>query len=224
MNYTVKAKIHEICESVRDEYLLNALEESESVSEKDILKMKKFLNENITRIEKMLVEEGYLELGRKIIEESFKTVAKNIGTSTAAGALGGAAGAAATMYGPQAIQAAGEKLSQLGSALGAKVDQLSNVANTKVDEIINAMQANLGSLAAQDPSLALKIYQMNPELASKIASDPDFAKGFVQQLGKNLIEPVQNVANQVADTVQDAVEPVSNVVNSVSDIANGLFH
>ncbi len=53
-------KIDLIIESIRDEYMINLLEEG-SVSELESLKTKKFLNENLNRIRKMLVEEGALD-------------------------------------------------------------------------------------------------------------------------------------------------------------------
>ena len=126
MNYTMKSKVHEICENVRDEYLLNALEENTNVSEVDVLRMKKFLNENISRIEKMLVEEGYVEYGRQIIEESFKTVAKNVGLA-GAGALAGAAGLEAAQH-PEAIQQA---ITNAGEHIKGAWDHLTSQVNNQ---------------------------------------------------------------------------------------------
>ena len=53
-------KLDLILENVRDEYMINLLEEG-STTELETLKTKKFLNENLNRIRKMLVEEGALE-------------------------------------------------------------------------------------------------------------------------------------------------------------------
>jgi len=49
-----KAKLHEIVESVKEEYLLNVIEES--TSEIEVLKTKKFLNETASIVEKILLE------------------------------------------------------------------------------------------------------------------------------------------------------------------------
>jgi len=51
------AKIDLIIENIRDEYMINLLEEGE-VSELETLKTKKFLNESLGRIREMLIEEG----------------------------------------------------------------------------------------------------------------------------------------------------------------------
>ncbi len=53
-------KIDLILENIRDDYMINLLEEGET-SELETLKTKKFLNENLSRIRHMLIEEGALE-------------------------------------------------------------------------------------------------------------------------------------------------------------------
>ena len=49
-----KAKLHEIVESVKEDYLLNVIEES--TNEVEVLRTKKFLNETSAIVEKMLLE------------------------------------------------------------------------------------------------------------------------------------------------------------------------
>jgi len=53
-------KLDLILENIRDEYMINLLEEGE-VSELETLKTKKFLNENLARIRGILVEEGAMD-------------------------------------------------------------------------------------------------------------------------------------------------------------------
>ena len=53
-------KLDLILENIRDEYMINLLEEGE-VSELESLKTKKFLNKSLGRIRSMLVEEGALD-------------------------------------------------------------------------------------------------------------------------------------------------------------------
>jgi hypothetical protein len=82
-------KIDLILENIRDEYMINLLEEG-SVSELETLKTKKFLNENLNRIRGMLIQEGALD-----------SVKQHLGNNwgkylAGAGALG--AGAAANHY------------------------------------------------------------------------------------------------------------------------------
>jgi len=49
-----KAKLHELVESVKEDYLLNVIEES--TNEIEVLRTKKFLNETSAIVEKMLLE------------------------------------------------------------------------------------------------------------------------------------------------------------------------
>jgi uncharacterized protein YjbJ (UPF0337 family) len=66
-----KLKLHEICESVKENYLLNTIEES--TNEVEILKTKKFLNETTATIERILVEENIVDaIKAQIIEEGIK--------------------------------------------------------------------------------------------------------------------------------------------------------
>ncbi len=94
-------KLDLIIENVRDEYMINLLEEGET-TELETLKTKKFLNENLNRIRKMLIEEGALE-----------GVKQHLGNNWGkylAGAGAGAAGLAANHYlgGDDSVDARGE--------------------------------------------------------------------------------------------------------------------
>ncbi len=70
-------KIDLILENIRDEYLINLLEEGET-SELETLKTKKFLNENLGRIRKMLVEEGAVENIREHLSENWGHYLNNL--------------------------------------------------------------------------------------------------------------------------------------------------
>ena len=63
-------KIDLILESIRDEYMINLLEESE-VSELDALKTKKFLNESLGRIRSALIEENSLGTVKEYLAHSW---------------------------------------------------------------------------------------------------------------------------------------------------------
>ena len=65
-------KLDLILENIRDEYMINLLEEGES-SELQTLKTKKFLNENLNRIRGMLVEEGTLNQVQELLENRWAT-------------------------------------------------------------------------------------------------------------------------------------------------------
>jgi len=231
----LKARVHEICESVRDEYLLTALEESENLSEKEILKMKKFLNESLNRIEKMLVEEGYVELGKAMIEEAFK-VSDRVKDYGKAG-LGAAAGAAGAMYGPQAVQYVGQKASELANAAGEKINQFANTAKEQFQniasqaqemsqELIDKMQENLGEFAGKNQDLLIQLYKTNPDLAHKIAFDPDFARGFLQGAIESSPERFQDALNTIDANVHGmtdfygALAGVPTLQDKISELAD----
>ena len=69
MDKFTQRKLHEIVESVKEDYLLNVIEESSSDAE--VLKTKKFLNETALIIESMLVEEGLGDGMKEILKDAF---------------------------------------------------------------------------------------------------------------------------------------------------------
>ena len=79
-------KLDLILESIRDEYMINLLEEGE-VSELETLKTKKFLNENLNRIRGMLVEEGALDSVKNHLANNWGKYLAGAG-ALGAGALG----------------------------------------------------------------------------------------------------------------------------------------
>ena len=79
-------KIDLIIESIRDEYMINLLEEG-TTSELETLKTKKFLNENLNRIRKMLIEEGALEGVKQHLGDNWGKYLAGAG-AVGAGALG----------------------------------------------------------------------------------------------------------------------------------------
>ncbi len=70
-------KIDLILENIRDDYMINLLEEG-TASELETLKTKKFLNENLSRIRRMLIEEGALENIREHLSENWGHYLNNL--------------------------------------------------------------------------------------------------------------------------------------------------
>jgi len=64
-------KLDLVLENTRNKYKLGLLEESEGMSEKDLLKGKIMINEATMDIRKMLVENGVMQQTKDILEESF---------------------------------------------------------------------------------------------------------------------------------------------------------
>ena len=139
MDIYTKNKVHEICESVKDDYLLSAIEENQGISEVGVLRMKKFLKESVSRIEKMLVEEGYLDYGKAIIEESFKASVNDIKNKA-----GQAINAAAPYAKAAAPYAKGAGLVGAGAAAGGAAGLAYGLnAGAKNSELINNAEKRL---------------------------------------------------------------------------------
>jgi len=76
-------KLDLILENIRDEYMINLLEEGE-VSELEALKTKKFLNESLDRIRGMLVEEGAMDAVKQHLANNWGKYLAGLGTAGAA--------------------------------------------------------------------------------------------------------------------------------------------
>jgi hypothetical protein len=64
-------KLDLILENVKNKYTLGLLEEGESVSEIDLLKGKILINESLSTIRKILVEEGTITNVQNVLEEAW---------------------------------------------------------------------------------------------------------------------------------------------------------
>ncbi len=79
-------KIDLVIESIRDEYMINLLEEG-SVSELQTLKTKKFLTENLSRIRHMLINEGTMGKVQDHLKDNWGKYLGGAGAAAGAGAL-----------------------------------------------------------------------------------------------------------------------------------------
>ncbi len=79
-------KLDLILENIRDEYMINLLEEG-SVTELETLKTKKFLNENLSRIRKMLIEEGAMDGVKQHLGDNWGKYLTGIGGAVGANEL-----------------------------------------------------------------------------------------------------------------------------------------
>ena len=69
-------KLDLILENIRNSYTLNLLEESSAtdVSEREVLKGKKLINESTMMLRKMLIQEGVMEDVKAVIGSQFKSI------------------------------------------------------------------------------------------------------------------------------------------------------
>ena len=123
-------KLDLILENIRDEYMINLLEEGE-VTELQTLKTKKFLNENLNRIRAMLIEEGAMDAVKQHLGDNWGKYLAG------AGALGGAAaGADAWSDTPTAAGVEGIMGSDLpvGDKVGMAGEAIANQAGGAMDQ------------------------------------------------------------------------------------------
>ncbi len=73
-------KLDYILESIRDEYMINVLEEG-SVTELESLKTKKFLNESIQSVRGILIQEGVMDSVKGNLANNWKKYAAGAGTA-----------------------------------------------------------------------------------------------------------------------------------------------
>jgi len=151
-------KLDLIIENIRDEYMINLLEEG-TASELETLKTKKFLNENLSRIRGILVEEGAMDQVKQHLGD-------NWGKYLAGAGAAGAAGLGNTETGGEIIDQlrtqstdVGEKLADAaGNAINSGVDAAGNLADTVTDQtpmtnldIVNQTQAGIEGFANISP-------------------------------------------------------------------------
>jgi hypothetical protein len=192
-------KIDLILENIRDEYMINLLEEG-SVSELETLKTKKFLNENLYRIREMLIEEGALD-GVK------NHLANNWGKYLAgAGALG--AGAAAHHYGLD--------------------DRLTNIANMemKYGDKFNAIPAIEGTLKGTGNQIADDISGAYDKVAGaasgaydKVADAAGGAYDSAKETLGGAYDSAKETLGKAADATEAAADRVSGVVGGAATIS-----
>jgi len=202
MNIYEKQRVHEICESVKDSYLLGLLEESE-VSEVEVLKTKKFLNETTSRIERMLIEEGLYDLGKSVIEEAFKMP----GAEAAQKMVQGAA---------QKIHGAGKAAQRMGMAAGRKLDAAATGARNLGASGFNAAGTVSGKMMQNQGALANGVAGAGLAGAGALGIA---GAGAAYDAAYREMDP----AGYAADQIADAAEPYVNAAGQVVDQAGNVL-
>jgi len=159
-------KIDLILENIRDEYMINLLEEG-SVSELETLKTKKFLNENLNRIRKMLIEEGALDSVKGHL-------ANNWGKYLAgAGALGAGAAGAMTDAGQETLANLKDSAVDAYHQVPAAYAQEDIVTTPEVEGGIQGAARQLGKSfeGALDPAKEAINSALTPEAGDFMVSD-----------------------------------------------------
>ncbi len=203
------AKIDLILENIRDEYMINLLEESE-VSELEALKTKRFLNESLNRIRGMLVEEGAMD--------SVKShLANNWGKYLAG------AGAAGAGYG----------LADMGDIPSHVSEYMSNPNATISDTLssIGGRIADNASEAYKSADLATGGYLpggFTPDQASMINTDQEItSSSYGNPIEPGIVdkatEAVKGAYDTAAKTAGELYDQAGNKIQAGVDYAGDLY-
>ncbi len=177
-------KIDLILESIRDEYMINLLEEG-TASELETLKTKKFLNENLNRIRKMLVEEGALE-----------GVQRHLGNNWGK-YLAGAGGGAALANG---MDVTGATVGNLVRGFGTAADQGGVTAGAYAAGVPAAL-IGAGTVDGVNQAGEFIKDQINPDTPMEQIGQylKDAAGNLFDNAGNN-VGNIQDIVNQVQGT------------------------
>ena len=194
-------KLDLILENIRDEFMINLLEEG-SVSELETLKTKKFLNENLQRIRGILIQEGAMD--------SVKShLANNWGKYLAG------AGAAGTAYGLGNTETGGEIMDQLNmqnSTIGERVAGAGEVIGDKLGDAYDSATGTASDAVDAAKLAGGNLYDATGRLVDQAhqAIDPNFQPGATGAVDGNGVygqydAPVQPTPTQVAQNATSIV-------------------
>jgi len=164
-----KTRLHEIIENVKEDYLLNVIEES--TNEIEVLKTKKFLNETASIVESILMEAD--ENGESMIDKIKNYIAAQY--NNVKGTLG-AAGDKLAGYGAAAknkLRTAKNAAANYANAAAAKYEQLPAYARYGIPALAGAgLGAGLGAgvMAAMNQDNNI-LDQLTPEQLQELLAN-----------------------------------------------------
>jgi len=184
------AKLDLIIENIRDEYMINLLEEGE-ISELETLKTKKFLNESLSRIRGMLVEEGALDAVKGHLQNNWGKYLAGAG-----------AGAAGVGLGNEVAGDPGVQMAQMGNQIG--VSGPGDVASAAAQAVPGALQRMGENFVDQ----AGNIYDQAGNIIGKLADQAADAAG---QAG----EAISDAAGQAGEAIGDVAGQAGDAINNM---------
>lgn len=162
-------KLDLILESIRDEYMIQVLEEGE-VTELESLKTKRFLNESIKAVRGMLVEEGIMGSVKNHLANNWKKYAAGAATAAAVGnpysqdAINTAAHSAAADpagYGQSVVDGGQALAGDAAQAIQGAAGQAATAAQPYVDQagqMAGQAADRVSDLAGQAKAAATNFY------------------------------------------------------------------
>ncbi len=183
-------KIDLILENIRDDYMINLLEEG-TASELETLKTKKFLNENLSRIRHMLIEEGALEGVKQHLGDNWGKYLAGAGAGAGAGAAG--------MHGADVINDQLPLGTSVGNLPGAIGDGLMSGDPAE-------MAASTAATAAVPTSLAgVGAADYADQAGNAIGNAASAAGQLATDAAGNIMDAAGNVIGNIADFAQNVV-------------------
>ena len=198
-------KLDLILENIRNSYTLNLLEESSAtdVSEMEVLKGKKLINESTMMLRKILIQEGVMEDVKDVISSQFKNIIEESFWEDMSGKIihglgGSTAGETDQLNGAitHLSNQAGGKFAQMG--IGA--DEMHASAKSQINDLIAKGQKIPADLQAKYESAvsgAKDMYNNAPTAISNAAQNGYHnAANYAQDLGNRI--PNGNLTNTEA--------------------------
>ncbi len=185
-------KIDLILENIRDEYMINLLEEG-TASELETLKTKKFLNENLNRIRKMLIEEGTLDGVKEHLGDNWGKYLAGAGAGAMANGMNNAGVSAGDVVGGMGAAMNADPGAAAGYAAGVPANLATNGAIDAAGQAGGAISDAVGQAGDYISQ------QMAPPTAGEQVSQ------FVQDAAGNILDGAGNIVGNIADFAKDAV-------------------
>jgi hypothetical protein len=200
-------KLDLILENVRNKYNLGLLEESEGMSERDLLKGKIMITEATMDIRKMLVEEGTIVAVQSLLQENWEDALAGAQAAVAPEEEGMGAGTVAAGLGALGVGAAG---------LAVKNNAGYKTANNAIDT--NGMGLGKGHVA--NPTMMDKIGAYAGNKMNDGRAVGQAVSAGAQTAGQAVVNGAQTAGQAVVNGAQTAGQAVVNAPVSQS-IING---
>jgi len=185
-------KLDLILENVRNKYNLGLLEESEGMSEKDLLKGKIMITEATMDIRKMLVEEGTIVAVQSLLQEDWQD------------ALASAAGEDSD---------GGDEINPEQQKLQIAKDRVINMQGGVTASDVNSASNEMNkTYQAQNDKIA--------DLESRLKATPSHQASAVVDHAKTAVQPYVNQASAAVDHAKTAVQPYVNQASEAVDTAS----
>jgi hypothetical protein len=219
-----------ILENIRNSYTLNLLEESSAsdVSEMELLKGKKLINESTMMLRRILIQEGVMEDVKAVIGAQFRSIIEesiweDLSDKTVKLLGGSTSGETAQLNGAidHLAKQAGGKFAQMG--IGA--DETLTSTKSQINDLIARGQKIPAELQAKYESAASgakDMYNNAPTAISNAAAD---AKAAIMNTPAAISNAAQNGYHNVANYAQDLGNriPNGNLTNTEAGVGAGAL-